>query len=174
VYGTLGIMFPMIASVWEIRRIHEIIEKVKMELRSEGKPFSNDVRLGVMIETPAAAIISDDLAKEVDFFSIGTNDLTQYTLAADRQNETLGRFCDPHHKAVLRLIRQVVENAHRQGVRVGICGELGADLTMTKTFLALGIDELSVTPSKVLEVRSKVRSCSVGGEAAGLQHSIER
>ncbi len=174
VYGTLGIMFPMIASVWEIRRIHEIIEKVKMELRSEGKPFSNDVRLGVMIETPAAAIISDDLAKEVDFFSIGTNDLTQYTLAADRQNETLGRFCDPHHKAVLRLIRQVVENAHRQGVKVGICGELGADLTMTKTFLAMGIDELSVTPSKVLEVRSKVRSCSVGGEAAGLQHSIER
>ncbi len=145
------------------------LKTVKAELRSEGKPFSNDVRLGVIIEIPAAAIISDDLAKKADFFSIGANDLTQYTLAADRQNEALGRSCDPHHKAVLRLIRrQVAENAHRQSVKVGICGELGADLTMTETFLAMGIDELSVTPLRCWKFAvSFAAAVSVGKRRCG-------
>ena len=157
-YGNLGIMFPMVTSVWEVRETKKLIESVKKELDAEGIPYSDHVEIGVMIETPAAAVISDRLAKEVDFFSCGTNDLTQYTLACDRQNNDLGRFYDPHHLSVIRLLKMVVENAHKNGVWVGICGELGADLDMTETFLAIGVDELSVTPRAVLAVRNKVRS----------------
>ena len=156
-YGKLGIMFPMVTSVWEVREAKKLCEEVKRELKAEGIPYSEDVQIGVMIETPAAAIMSDRLAKEVDFFSCGTNDLTQYTLACDRQNNDLGRFYDPHHPAVLRLLQMVVENAHKNGIWVGICGELGADLTLTETFLAIGIDELSVSPRAVLPLRNAVR-----------------
>ena len=157
-YGNLGIMFPMVTSVWEVRETKKLIESVKKELDAEGLPYSDHVEIGVMIETPAAAMISDRLAKEVDFFSCGTNDLTQYTLACDRQNNDLGRFYDPHHLSVIRLLKMVVENAHKNGVWVGICGELGADLEMTETFLAIGVDELSVTPRAVLSLRNKLRS----------------
>ena len=132
-YGKLGIMFPMVTSVWEVREAKKLCETVKNELKSEGIPYSENVQLGIMIETPAAAIMSDRLAKEVDFFSCGTNDLTQYTLACDRQNNDLGRFYDPHHPAVLRLLKMVADNAHKNGIWVGICGELGADLTLTET-----------------------------------------
>ena len=156
-YGKLGIMFPMVTSVWEVREAKRMCEEVKRDLTHEGIPYSDDVKIGVMIETPAAAMISDRLAKEVDFFSIGTNDLTQYTLACDRQNNDLGRFYNPHHPAVLRLIQMVTENAHKNGIWVGICGELGADLTLTETFLAMGVDELSVTPRAVLPLRNAVR-----------------
>lgn len=156
-FGKLGIMFPMVTSVWEVREAKKLCEEVKRELKAEGIPYSEDVQIGVMIETPAAAIMSDRLAKEVDFFSCGTNDLTQYTLACDRQNNDLGRFYDPHHPAVLRLLQMVVENAHKNGIWVGICGELGADLTLTETFLAIGIDELSVSPRAVLPLRNAVR-----------------
>ena len=156
-YGKLGIMFPMLTSVWEVREAKRMCEEVKRDLKHEGIPYSDDVKIGVMIETPAAAMISDRLAKEVDFFSIGTNDLTQYTLACDRQNNDLGRFYNPHHPAVLRLIQMVTENAHKNGIWVGICGELGADLTLTETFLAIGVDELSVTPRAVLPLRNAVR-----------------
>ncbi|HIX18830.1 MAG TPA: phosphoenolpyruvate--protein phosphotransferase [Candidatus Gemmiger faecavium] len=156
-YGKLGIMFPMVTSVWEVREAKKLCEEVKRDLKAEGIPYSEDVQIGVMIETPAAAIMSDRLAKEVDFFSCGTNDLTQYTLACDRQNNDLGRFYDPHHPAVLRLLQMVVENAHKNGIWVGICGELGADLTLTETFLAIGIDELSVSPRAVLPLRNAVR-----------------
>ena len=156
-YGKLGIMFPMVTSVWEVREAKRMCEEVKRDLKHEGIPYSDDVKIGVMIETPAAAVISDRLAKEVDFFSIGTNDLTQYTLACDRQNNDLGRFYNPHHPAVLRLIQMVTENAHKNGIWVGICGELGADLTLTDTFLAIGVDELSVTPRAVLPLRNAVR-----------------
>jgi phosphotransferase system enzyme I (PtsI) len=157
-YGKLGIMFPMVTSVWEVRETKKLIEDVKRELREEGLPYSDHVEIGIMIETPAAAILSDRLAKEVDFFSCGTNDLTQYTLACDRQNNDLGRFYDPHHPAVVRLLKMVVDNAHKNGIWVGICGELGADLEMTETFLAIGIDELSVSPRAVLPLRQKIRS----------------
>ena len=156
-YGKLGIMFPMVTSVWEVREAKRMCEEVKRDLKHEGIPYSDDVKIGVMIETPAAAMISDRLAKEVDFFSIGTNDMTQYTLACDRQNNDLGRFYNPHHPAVLRLIQMVTENAHKNGIWVGICGELGADLTLTETFLAIGVDELSVTPRAVLPLRNAVR-----------------
>ena len=156
-YGKLGIMFPMVTSVWEVREAKRLCEEARRELKREGIPYSEDVQIGIMIETPAAAICSDRLAKEVDFFSIGTNDLTQYTLACDRQNNDLGRFYDPHHLSVLRLIQLVTENAHKNGIWVGICGELGADLTLTETFLALGVDELSVTPRAVLPLRNAVR-----------------
>ena len=156
-YGKLGIMFPMVTSVWEVREAKRLCEEARRELKKEGIPYSEDVQIGIMIETPAAAICSDRLAKEVDFFSIGTNDLTQYTLACDRQNNDLGRFYDPHHLSVLRLIQLVTENAHKNGIWVGICGELGADLTLTETFLALGVDELSVTPRAVLPLRNAVR-----------------
>ena len=156
-YGKLGIMFPMVTSVWEVREAKRMCEEVKRDLKHEGIPYSDDVKIGVMIETPAAAVISDRLAKEVDFFSIGTNDLTQYTLACDRQNNDLGRFYNPHHPAVLRLIQMVTENAHKNGIWVGICGELGADLTLTETFLAMGVDERSVTPRAVLPLRNAVR-----------------
>ena len=160
-YGKLGIMFPMVTSVWEVKEAKKMCERVKAELTAEGIPYSEDVEIGIMIETPAAAVMSDRLAKEVDFFSCGTNDLTQYTLACDRQNADLGRFYNPHHPAVLRLLRLVCENAHKNGVWVGICGELGADLALTETFLSIGIDELSVSPRAVLPLREKVRSVNV-------------
>ena len=172
-YGNLGIMFPMITSVWEIRETKKMIESVKKELDAEGIPYSDHVEIGVMIETPAAAVISDRLAKEVDFFSCGTNDLTQYTLACDRQNNDLGRFYDPHHLSVIRLLKLVVENAHKNGVWVGICGELGADLEMTETFLAIGVDELSVTPRAVLPLRSKIRSLDMTEAAARILAEID-
>ena len=156
-YGKLGIMFPMVTSVWEVREAKKLCEEVKRDLKHEGIPYSEDVQIGIMIETPAAAVNSDRLAKEVDFFSIGTNDLTQYTLACDRQNNDLGRVYDPHHPAVLRLIKLVVDNAHKNGIWAGICGELGADLALTETFLAMGLDELSVTPRAVLPLRNAVR-----------------
>lgn len=155
-FGTAAIMFPMIISVGEIRKIKKIVEEVKEELTKEGISF-NRVELGIMIETPAAAVISDELAKEVEFFSIGTNDLTQYTLAIDRQNQNLDDFYDSHHEAVLRLIRMTVENGHKAGIWVGICGELGGDTTLTKTFVDMGVDELSVSPTYVLSVRKAVR-----------------
>ena len=156
VYGNIAIMFPMITSVWEIRKIKEIVEEVKQELRNEDIPY-HEMELGVMIETPAAVMVSEELAKEVQFFSIGTNDLTQYTLAVDRQNGELDDFYDAHHPAVLKMIQMVVENGHKQKIWVGICGELGADLTLTDTFLDMGIDELSVSPSRILSIRKKVR-----------------
>ena len=160
-YGKLLIMFPMVTSVWEVREAKKMCERVKKELSEEGIPYSEDVEIGIMIETPAAAVMSDRLAKEVDFFSCGTNDLTQYTLACDRQNADLGRFFNPHHPAVLRLLKMVCDNAHRNGIWVGICGELGADLTLTDTFLSIGIDELSVSPRAVLPLRQKVRETTV-------------
>lgn len=155
-FGKIAIMFPMIISVDEVKKIKEIIKVVKKELEEDEIQFSNDVELGIMIETPAAAIISDDLAKEVDFFSIGTNDLSQYTLAIDRQNDKLTNIFDSHHKAILRLIKFVADNAHKNGIWVGICGELGADESLTETFLSMGIDELSVSPPYVLGIRKKV------------------
>ena len=160
-YGQIAIMFPMITSVEEVRRIKEITEEVKAELTELSIPFK-DVELGIMIETPAAALISDELAKEVDFFSIGTNDLTQYTLAIDRQNAKLNEFYQPHHKAILKLIEMVVKNAHAAGIWAGICGELGADLSLTETFLKMGVDELSVSPAMVLRVRKAVRETDTG------------
>ena len=160
-YGRLSIMFPMVASVWEVREAKKMCEQVKKELTAEGIPFSDEVDVGIMIETPAAAMISDRLAKEVDFFSIGTNDLTQYTLACDRQNNDLGRFFDAHHPAVLRLIKMACDNAHKEGIWCGICGELGADLDLTELFLSIGLDELSVSPRAVLPLRQKVRDTQV-------------
>lgn len=156
-YGRIAVMFPMIISVEEIRKIKEIVEEVKAGLRAEVLPFSENMEMGIMIETPAAALISDELAREVDFFSIGTNDLTQYTLAVDRQNEKLESYYDPHHRAILKLIEMTAENAHHEGKWVGICGELAADLLLTETFLRMGIDELSVSPGSVLRLRKKVR-----------------
>lgn len=156
-YGQISIMFPMIISVAEVKKIKEIIEEVKAELRTEGAAFREDVELGIMIETPAAVMVSRELAKEVDFFSVGTNDLTQYTLAIDRQNQKLEDFYDSHHPAVLAMIRMAAESAHAEGKWIGICGELGADVTLTETFLKMGIDELSVAPGMVLKVRQKIR-----------------
>ena len=172
-YGNLGIMFPMVTSVWEVRETKKLIESVKKELDAEGLPYSDHVEIGIMIETPAAAILSDRLAKEVDFFSCGTNDLTQYTLACDRQNNDLGRFYDPHHLSVVRLLKMVVENAHKNGVWVGICGELGADLEMTETFLAIGVDELSVSPRAVLPLRNKIRSIDTRETTPAILAAIE-
>ena len=156
-FGKLRIMFPMVTNIWEVREAKRMCEEVKRDLKQEGIPYGEDVEIGIMIETPAAVILSDRLAKEVDFFSVGTNDLTQYTLACDRQNNDLGRFFDPHHPAVLRMLKMVADNAHKNGIWVGICGELGADLTLTETFLAIGIDELSVSPRAVLPLRNAVR-----------------
>ncbi len=156
-FGKLAIMFPMIISVDEVKRIRHIVEMVKAELTEEGRNVG-EAELGIMIETPAAAVISDLLAKEVDFFSIGTNDLTQYTLAADRQNQKLEGICDTHHEALLRLIEMTVRNAHKEGIWVGICGELGADTELTEWFLQIGVDELSVASSAVLKVRQAVRA----------------
>lgn len=155
-YGNLAIMYPMITSLWEVKRIKEIVEEVKAELNAEQLEFGNPQQ-GIMIETPAAVMMSGELAKEVDFFSIGTNDLVQYTLAIDRQNEKLDEFYDPKHPAVLRLIRFVAESGHKHGCMVGICGELGAETDLTKDFLKMGIDELSVSPSFLLKVREKIR-----------------
>lgn len=160
-YGKLSIMFPMIISVNEVKQIKAMVEEVKAELREQGIAYSDDVELGIMIETPASVMISDQLAKEVDFFSIGTNDLTQYTLAIDRQNPKLDPIYDPHHPAVLRMIKTVVDNAHANGIWAGICGELGADLELTETFLAMGLDELSVSPSLILGLRKAIRSTDV-------------
>ena len=156
-YGQISIMFPMIISVAEVKKIKEIIKEVKAELRTEGAAFREDVELGIMIETPAAVMVSRELAKEVDFFSVGTNDLTQYTLAIDRQHQKLEDFYDSHHPAVLAMIRMAAESAHAEGKWIGICGELGADVTLTETFLKMGIDELSVAPGMVLKVRQKIR-----------------
>lgn len=151
-YGNLAIMYPMITSLWEVKRIKEIVEEVKAELTAEQLEFGNPQQ-GIMIETPAAVMMSGELAKEVDFFSIGTNDLTQYTLAIDRQNPKLDKFYDAHHPAVISMIRMTVENAHKAGIWAGICGELGADTSLTKEFLAMGVDELSVSPGSILPIR---------------------
>ena len=156
-YGQIAIMFPMIISVGEVRQIKAILEEVKAELREAGIRFNEDMEIGIMIETPAAVMQSRELAKEVDFFSVGTNDLTQYTLAIDRQNPKLDAFYDAHHPAVLAMIRMAAESAHAEGKWIGICGELGADLELTETFLEMGIDEISVSPSMILPLRKKVR-----------------
>ena len=155
-YGKIAIMFPMITSVWEVQEIKRICRNIRAELAEEGVPMADKVELGIMIETPAAVMIADELAKEVDFFSIGTNDLTQYTLAIDRQNAKLDQFYDSHHPAVLKMIQMVIDSAHKAGIWAGICGELGADLTLTETFVKMGIDELSVSPAMVLPVRDKI------------------
>ena len=162
-YGKLSIMYPMITSVGEVRRIKKIVEGVKSELEREQISFG-EVEQGIMIETPAAAMISDLLAEEVDFFSIGTNDLTQYMLAIDRQNPQLDDFYDAHHMAVLRMIYQTVQNAHKAGIWCGICGELGADTELTKLFLAMGIDELSVSPGRILPIRKIIRGTNIEEE----------
>lgn len=159
VFGNISIMFPMITSVKEVRKIKEIIAEVKEELKNEGIPYKDAVELGIMIETPASVMVSRELAKEVDFFSVGTNDLTQYTLAIDRQNSKLDEFYDPHHPAVLRMIQMAAESAHAEGAWIGICGELGADLELTEEFLKMGLDELSVSPSMVLPLRNRIRQC---------------
>lgn len=164
VYGRLAIMFPMITSVFEVQELLRIAEEVKHELAGEGIRYSEQVELGIMIETPAAAVISDRLAPLVDFFSVGTNDLIQYTLACDRQNPSLDRFCDPHHEAVLRLIEFAAESAHQHGAWIGICGELAADTSLTREFLRMGIDELSVSPSYVLKLRDTIRKIDLTSE----------
>ena len=166
-------MLPLITSVEQVTAALKIAEKAKEELREEKIPFAEDVPIGIMVETAAAAIIADCLAKKSAFFSIGTNDLTQYTLACDRQNNDLGRFYDPHHPAVLRLIKMVVENAHRNGIWVGVCGELGADLEMTETFLAIGVDELSVTPRAVLPLRNIIRNTDMSGKAEKILEALD-
>ena len=157
-YGKIAIMFPMITSVWEVQEIKRICRNIRAELAEEGVPMADRVELGIMIETPAAVMMSAELAREVDFFSVGTNDLTQYTLAVDRQGVGLDRFFDAHHPAVLRMLRMAAENAHKAGIWIGICGELGADEELIETFLSMGIDELSVSPSAVLPLRSAIRS----------------
>ena len=158
-FGNISIMFPMIISVAEVHEIKAIIAEVKEELKNEGIPFKDDVELGVMIETPSSVMISRESAKEVDFFSVGTNDLTQYTLAIDRQNAKLDKFYDPHHPAVLAMIKMAADNAHAEGAWIGICGELGADLELTEEFLKMGLDELSVSPAMVLPLRKRIREC---------------
>ena len=159
-FGKVAVMYPMITSVSEVRRIKEIVAEVCAELDAQGVAYG-EVEQGIMIETPAAVMISDELAAEVDFFSIGTNDLTQYTLAIDRQNTKLDEFFDPHHPAVLRMIQMVVENAHKKGIWAGICGELGADPELTQTFLKMGVDELSVSPGRILTLRKIIRETNV-------------
>lgn len=156
-FGNISIMYPFITSVEEIKEIKKITEEVKKELDAQGVDYSHNIEEGIMIETPAAALISDKLAKEVDFFSIGTNDLSQYAMAIDRQNSKTDRFYDPHHLAVLRMIKMVVDNAHKNGIKAGICGELGADLSLTETFLKIGVDALSVSPAMILPLRDKIR-----------------
>jgi phosphotransferase system enzyme I (PtsI) len=159
VHGNAAIMFPMISAADELLRAREIAKAVREELTAKGVPFKAAVPIGIMIETPASAVISDILARDADFFSIGTNDLTQYTLAVDRQNDSVAAFCDTHHEAILRLIRLTCENAHKAGIWVGICGSLGADLSLTKTFVDMGLDELSVEPSCILKLRSVIAGC---------------
>ena len=156
-YGKIAIMFPMITSVWEVKECRRACQSVMKELKAEGIPFDPDTEIGIMIETPASVFIADELAKYVDFFSVGTNDLTQYTLACDRQANDLGKFFDPHHPAVLRALKMAADAAHNAGIWIGICGELGADLSMLPTFLAMGIDELSVSPNAVLPLRAVIR-----------------
>ena len=156
-FGKVAIMFPMITSVWEVRECKRACQKVMAELDEEGIPYNKDTELGIMIETPSSVFVADALAKEVDFFSVGTNDLTQYTLACDRQANDLGKFFDAHHPAVLRALKMATDAAHAAGIWIGICGELGADLTLLETFLAIGIDELSVSPSSVLPLRAEIR-----------------
>jgi phosphotransferase system enzyme I (PtsI) len=160
-FGKLAIMFPMITSVSEVKKIKELCGEVTAELERQSIPFSKGTELGVMIETPASALISDELAQEVDFFSVGTNDLTQYTLAVDRGNAQAAKFCDTHHKAVLRLIELAATNAHKEGIWIGICGELAADEALTETFLSYGINELSVSPFKILGLRAKISELTV-------------
>ena len=160
-HGNAAIMFPMVASLWELQEAKKIAARVRSQLQTENIPFSQQVPLGIMIETPAAALISDELAKEADFFSIGTNDLTQYTLAVDRQNSALGRFVDTRHPALLRLLEITAKNAHQAGIPVGICGELGADRELVKTFIKMGIDEISVPPPAVLPLRKFIREMRV-------------
>lgn len=162
-YGRVAIMFPMITSVWEVRECKLACQKVMAELSAEGIDYNKDTEIGIMIETPASIFVAEELAKEVDFFSVGTNDLTQYTLACDRQANELGRFSDPHHPAVLRAIKIAADAAHKAGIWIGICGELGADITMLDTFLAMGIDELSVSPSSVLPMRAAIRQTYAEG-----------
>lgn len=157
VYGKIAIMFPMIASVWEVKECKRACMSVMKELEAEGIPYDKDTELGIMIETPSSVFVAEELAKLVDFFSVGTNDLTQYTLACDRQANDLGKFYDPHHPALLRAIKMAADAAHKAGIWIGICGELGADISMLPTFLAMGIDELSVSPSAVLPVRAAIR-----------------
>lgn len=159
-YGNIAVMFPMIISLDEVLEIKKMVAQVKAELDQEAVLYK-EVELGIMIETPAAVMISDELAKEVDFFSVGTNDLTQYTLAIDRQNEKLDAIYNPHHKAILRMLQMIVDNGHKEGCWVGICGELGADLSLTETFLKMGFDELSVSPSMILRVRDKIRNTKI-------------
>ena len=156
-YGKVAIMFPMITSVWEVRECKRACQKVMAELDAEGVPYRKDTEIGIMIETPASVLVAEELAREVDFFSVGTNDLTQYTLACDRQANDLGKFFDPHHPAVLRALKLAADAAHKAGIWIGICGELGADLSLLETFLAIGIDELSVSPSAVLPLRAEIR-----------------
>ena len=158
-YGKIAIMFPMITSVWEVKECKRACQKVMAELEKEGIPYNKDTEIGIMIETPSSVFVADALAKEVDFFSVGTNDLTQYTLACDRQCNDLGKFYDPHHPAVLRALKMAADAAHNAGIWIGICGELGADLSLLETFLALGIDELSVTPNAVLPLRAFFLTC---------------
>ena len=156
-YGKVAIMFPMITSVWEVKECKRACQKVMAELDKEGVPYRKDTEIGIMIETPASVLVAEELAKEVDFFSVGTNDLTQYTLACDRQANDLGKFFDPHHPAVLRALKLATDAAHKAGIWIGICGELGADLELLETFLAIGIDELSVSPTSVLPLRAEIR-----------------
>jgi phosphotransferase system enzyme I (PtsI) len=160
-FGNISIMFPMIISVDEVKRIKKIVEEVKASIEADGLAYDKDIELGIMIETPAAVIIADELAEEVDFFSVGTNDLTQYTLAIDRQNQSLDEFYDPHHPAILKMLQMIVDAAHRHGAWAGICGELGADLSLTKEFLAMGYDELSVSPGRILPIRKTVLETNV-------------
>ena len=156
-FGKIAIMFPMITSVWEVKECKRACQSVMAELEQEGIPYNKDTEIGIMIETPASVLIADELAKEVDFFSVGTNDLTQYTLACDRQANDLGKFFDPHHPAVLRALKMAADAAHAAGIWIGICGELGADVSLLPTFLAIGIDELSVSPASVLPLRFAIR-----------------
>ena len=172
-YGNMSIMFPMITSLRELQDAKAVLEECRAELTAEGVKMGQNIEVGTMIETPAAVLIADELAQECDFFSIGTNDLTQYTLACDRQNNDLGRFYDPHNPAVLRLLKMVTENAHKNGIWVGICGELGADLTLTETFLAIGVDELSVSPRAVLPLRNAVRTTDTRESAPRLLAAID-
>ena len=156
-YGKIAIMFPMIASVWEVKECRRACQSVMKELTEEGVPFNPDTEIGIMIETPSSVFMAEELAQLVDFFSVGTNDLTQYTLACDRQCNDLGKFFDPHHPAVLRALKMATDAAHKAGIWIGICGELGADISLLPTFLAIGVDELSVTPSAVLPLRAEIR-----------------
>ena len=160
-FGKISIMFPMIISVDEVKKIKIIVEEVKKELDDDGLSYDKDIELGIMIETPAAVMMADELAEEVDFFSVGTNDLTQYTLAIDRQNQSLDDFYDPHHPAIMKMLKMIAEAAHRHDAWAGICGELGADLSLTKDFLAMGYDELSVSPGRILPIRKTVIETNV-------------